>query len=49
VVLFVISLVIALLYQKFVLNRDLEGAITDEKSMKKAARKAAKAAARSAQ
>jgi raffinose/stachyose/melibiose transport system permease protein len=50
VVLFIISLVIALIYQKFVLNRDLEGAITDAKSEKKRARKAAKAAAvRSAQ
>lgn len=44
VVLFIISLVVALIYQKFVLNRDLEGAITDEKTEKKRREKAAKAA-----
>ncbi|WP_018143524.1 carbohydrate ABC transporter permease [Alloscardovia criceti] len=35
VVIFVISLVIALTYQHFVLNRDLEGAITTKKSARK--------------
>jgi raffinose/stachyose/melibiose transport system permease protein len=35
VVLFLISLVIALAYQKFVLNRDLEGALTDKQESKR--------------
>lgn len=35
VVIFVISLVISLTYQQFVLNRDLEGAITTKKPVKK--------------
>ena len=44
VVIFIISLVIALTYQRFVLNRDLEGALTDEKDAKRAAKEAAKLA-----
>ena len=35
VVLFLISLVIALVYQKFVLRRDLEGALTDKQETKR--------------
>ena len=35
VVLFLISLVIALFYQKFVLSRDLEGALTDKHDSKR--------------
>jgi raffinose/stachyose/melibiose transport system permease protein len=42
VVIFIISLVIALTYQKFVLNRDLEGAITDAKDAKRAAKESIK-------
>ncbi|WP_044084475.1 carbohydrate ABC transporter permease [Bifidobacterium gallicum] len=34
-IIFVISLIIALTYQKFVLNRDLDGALTDGKAKKK--------------
>ncbi len=45
VVIFIISLVIALTYQQFVLNRDLEGALTDEKDPKRRAKRAAKEAA----
>lgn len=39
---FVISLVVALLYQNFVLNRDLDGALTEQKDAKKRAKKNAK-------
>ena len=46
VVIFIISLVIALTYQRFVLNRDLEGALTDEKDAKRRAKRAAKEAAK---
>ena len=46
VVIFIISLVIALTYQRFVLNRDLEGALTDEKDAKRRAKRAAKDAAK---
>ena len=46
VVIFVISLVIALAYQKFVLNRDLDGAITDKKDAERRARREAKQAAK---
>lgn len=46
VVIFIISLVIALTYQRFVLNRDLEGALTDEKDVKRRAKRAAKEAAK---
>ena len=43
VVIFIIPpLVIALTYQRFVLNRDLEGALTDEKDAKRRAKRAAK-------
>lgn len=38
VVIFLISLVIALAYQRFVLSRDLDGAITDSKDAKRRAR-----------
>lgn len=37
-----ISLIIALVYQKFVLNRDLDGAVTEQKEAEKRARKRAK-------
>ena len=43
-IIFVISLIIALVYQKFVLNRDLDGAVTEQKEAKKRARKRAKEA-----
>ena len=46
VVIFIISLVIALAYQRFVLNRDLEGALTDERDAKRRAKRAAKEAAK---
>ena len=39
VVIFILSLVIALSYQRFVLNRDLEGALTDEKDAKRRAKR----------
>ena len=39
VVIFILSLVIALSYQRFVLNRDLEGALTDEKAAKRRAKR----------
>ena len=42
VVLFVISLIIALIYQKFVLNRDLAGAVTDGPEQTKKSRRARK-------
>lgn len=45
-IIFVISLVIALTYQKFVLNRDLDGAVTEQKEAKKRAAKRAKEAQR---
>lgn len=45
-IIFVISLIIALVYQKFVLNRDLDGAVTEQKEAKKRARKRAKEAQR---
>lgn len=38
-IIFVISLAVALLYQRFVLNRDLEGALTDKSHGKKSVRK----------
>ena len=41
-IIFVISLIIALVYQKFVLNRDLDGAVTEQKEAEKRARKRAK-------
>ncbi len=41
-IIFVISLVIALTYQRFVLNRDLDGAVTEQKAAKKRAAKRAK-------
>ena len=46
IIIFIISLVVALVYQKFVLNRDLEGALTEEKQAKKRAAKRAKEAQR---
>ena len=46
VVIFIISLVIALTYQRFVLNRDLERALTDERDAKRRAKRAAKEAAK---
>ena len=49
VVIFFISLVIALTYQRFVLNRDLDGAITDAKDKKRRERRAQKEAAKIAQ
>jgi raffinose/stachyose/melibiose transport system permease protein len=47
-ILFIISLIIALLYQHFILNRDLEGAITDESSDKKKDKKDKKKKSKSA-
>ncbi len=41
-IIFVISLVIALTYQRFVLNRDLDGAVTEQKAAKKRAAKRTK-------
>ncbi len=41
-IIFVISLVIALVYQKFVLNRDLDGAVTERKEAEKRAAKRAR-------
>lgn len=38
-IIFIISLVIALLYQRLVLNRDLDGALTEQKQTKKRAAK----------
>lgn len=38
-IIFIISLVIALLYQRLVLNRDLDGALTEQKQAKKRAAK----------
>ncbi|MBM6699980.1 sugar ABC transporter permease [Bifidobacterium pullorum subsp. saeculare] len=46
VVIFIISLVISLAYQRFILNRDLEGAITDEKDAKRREKRAQKEAAK---
>ena len=46
IIIFIISLVVALVYQKFVLNRDLEGALTEQKQAKKRAAKRAKEAQR---
>ena len=46
VVIFIISLVIALTYQRFVHTRDLDGALTDEKDAKRRAKRAAKEAAK---
>ncbi|OZG68645.1 sugar ABC transporter permease [Bifidobacterium eulemuris] len=46
VVIFFISLVIALTYQRFVLNRDLDGALTDAKDKKRRERRAQKEAAK---
>lgn len=46
IIIFIISLVVALVYQKFVLNRDLEGALTEQKQAKKRAAKRAKEARR---
>ena len=45
-IIFIISLIVALTYQKFVLNRDLDGALTEQKQAKKRAAKRAKEAQR---
>ncbi len=42
-IIFVISLIIALVYQKFVLNRDLDGAVTEQKEAKRARKRAKEA------
>lgn len=44
-IIFVISLVIALTYQRFVLNRDLDGALTERRQLKRRAAKRAAAIA----
>lgn len=44
IIIFIISLAVALTYQKFVLNRDLDGALTEQKKTKKLAAKRAKLA-----
>lgn len=46
IIIFIISLVIALTYQRFVLNRDLDGALTEQKQAKRRAAKRAKEAQR---
>lgn len=45
-IIFMISLIVALTYQRFVLNRDLDGALTEQKQAKKRAAKRAKEAQR---
>lgn len=47
-IIFIISLVIALVYQRLVLNRDLDGALTEQKQAKKRAAKRAKESQRRA-
>ncbi|NMM97313.1 carbohydrate ABC transporter permease [Bifidobacterium olomucense] len=45
-IIFIISLIVALTYQRFVLSRDLDGALTEQKQAKKRAQKRAKEAQR---
>ena len=46
VVIFIISLIIALTYQRLVLSRDLDGALTDRKDARRRAKRAAREAAK---
>lgn len=48
-IIFIISLIVALTYQRFVLSRDLDGALTEQKQAKKRAAKRAKEAQRLAE
>ncbi|OZG62639.1 sugar ABC transporter permease [Bifidobacterium lemurum] len=48
IIIFLISLVIALLYQRFVLNRDLDGALEQKQQKKRAAKRAKEEARRQA-